>query len=323
MIIRGFIALSITSAFIIISCSSKEENEIQENQILETNEVVTDIQDDSLKPNSTGVLTFTPSGVLSNKSINVYYHLPQADLTNIPILFSFHGGSRNADDYRDDWIQMANANNFMVFAPEFNSDDFPSGDMYNLANIFQDGDNPSSDTFNSPDNWTFSIIDQLFEFIKVEIGGNQATYNAWGHSAGAQFLHRFVFYLPDSKLNIAVCSNAGWYTVPESDIVFPYGLLESQLSNVNLISAFSKKLYVHLGDADTDPNSSSLRHNDIVDEQQGLNRLVRGRYFFATSQEKAESLNAVFNWEKTPEVPGVAHDHTAMALDALQYILQE
>ena len=61
MIIRGFIALSIISAFIIISCSSKEENEIQESEILETNEVVTDIQDDSLKPNSTGVLTFTPT----------------------------------------------------------------------------------------------------------------------------------------------------------------------------------------------------------------------------------------------------------------------
>ena len=97
----------------------------------------------------------------------------------------------------------------------------------------------------------------------------------------------------------------------------------SELYIFKASSAFSKKLYVHLGDADTDPNSSSLRHNDIVDEQQGLNRLVRGRYFFATSQEKAESLNAVFNWEKTPEVPGVAHDHTAMALDALQYILQE
>ena len=109
------------------------------------------------------MFTFTPTGVLSDKSINVYYHTPQADLTNFPILFSFHGGSRNADEYRDDWIQMANTNNFMVFAPEFNSDDFPSGDMYNLANIFQDGDNPSSDTFNSPDSWTFSIIDQLFD----------------------------------------------------------------------------------------------------------------------------------------------------------------
>ena len=307
----------------IIGCSSKEDSDVIENNVPEDIEFVNEIQDDSIKPNSTGVFTFTPTGVLSDKSINVYYHTPQGDLTNFPILFSFHGGSRNADEYRDDWIQMANTNNFMVFAPEFNSDDFPSGDMYNLANIFQDGDNPSSDTFNSPDSWTFSIIDQLFDFIKSEIGGNQTTYNAWGHSAGAQFLHRFVFYLPNSKLNIAVCSNAGWYTVPESGVVFPYGLLESQLSNSNLISAFSKKLYVHLGDADTDPNSSSLRHNDIVDEQQGLNRLVRGRYFFETSQEKAESLNATFNWEKTPEVPGVAHDHTAMALDALQYILQE
>ena len=307
----------------IIGCSSKEDSDVIENNVPEDIEFVNEIQDDSIKPNSTGVFTFTPTGVLSDKSINVYYHTPQGDLTNFPILFSFHGGSRNADEYRDDWIQMANTNNFMVFAPEFNSDDFPSGDMYNLANIFQDGDNPSSDTFNSPDSWTFSIIDQLFDFIKSEIGGNQTTYNAWGHSAGAQFLHRFVFYLPNSKLNIAVCSNAGWYTVPESGVVFPYGLLESQLSNSNLISAFSKKLYVHLGDADTDPNSSSLRHNDIVDEQQGLNRLVRGRYFFETSQEKAESLNATFNWEKTPEVSGVGHDHTAMALDALQYILEE
>ena len=307
----------------IIGCSSKEDSDVIENNVPEDIEVVNEIQDDSIKPNSTGVFTFTPTGVLSDKSINVYYHTPQGDLTNFPILFSFHGGSRNADEYRDDWIQMANTNNFMVFAPEFNSDDFPSGDMYNLANIFQDGDNPSSDTFNSPDSWTFSIIDQLFDFIKSEIGGNQTTYNAWGHSAGAQFLHRFVFYLPDSKLNIAVCSNAGWYTVPESGVVFPYGLLESQLSNSNLISAFSKKLYVHLGDADTDPNSSSLRHNDIVDDQQGLNRLVRGRYFFETSKEKAESLNVAFNWEKTPEVPGVGHDHSAMALDALQYILEE
>lgn len=312
------IYITIIFAFIMMTCSSKDENDVIVN-----NEVVNQVQDNSLKPNSTGVLIYTPTGVLSDKSINVYYHLPQGDLTTLPILFSFHGGSRNANDYRDDWIEMANANNFMVFAPEFNSADFASGDMYNLANVFQDGDNPSLDTFNSSDSWTFSIIDQLFDFIKNEIEGNQATYNAWGHSAGAQFLHRFVFYLPESKLNIAVCSNAGWYTVPESAIVFPYGLLESQLSNSNLITAFSKKLYVHLGDADTDPNSSSLRHNEIVDEQQGLNRLVRGRYFFETSKEKAESLNAVFNWAKTPEVSGVGHDHSAMALDALQYILEE
>ncbi len=318
MTTKYHIYITIIFAFSIMTCSSKDENDVIIN-----NENVNQVQDNSLKPNSTGVLIFNSTGVLSDKSINVYYHLPQGDLTTLPILFSFHGGSRNANDYRDDWIEMANTNNFMVFAPEFNSTDFASGDMYNLANVFQDGDNPSLDTFNSSDSWTFSIIDPLFDFIKSEIGGNQATYNAWGHSAGAQFLHRFVFYLPESKLKIAVCSNAGWYTVPESDIVFPYGLIESQLSNSNLIKAFSKKLYVHLGDADTNQNSSSLRHNYIVDEQQGLSRLARGRYFFETSKEKAESLNAIFNWIKTPEVSGIGHDHSAMAIDALQYILEK
>ena len=82
---------------------------------------------------------------------------------------------------------MANDNSFMVFAPEFNSLDFPSGDMYNLANIFEDGDNPSTDTLNSSDRWTFSIIDQLFDFIKSETSSNEASYNAWGHSGSPIF----------------------------------------------------------------------------------------------------------------------------------------
>ncbi len=307
---------------LIISCSSESKNDVIESSLEQNNVAENVIEVNSINPGTTGVFTFKPTGALSDKSINVYYHTPQGDLTNFPILFSFHGGSRNADDYRNDWIEMANDNGFMVFAPEFNSLDFPSGDMYNLANIFEDGDNPSIDTLNSPDRWTFSIIDQLFDFIKSETSSNETSYNAWGHSAGAQFLHRFVLYMPESKLKTAVCSNAGWYTVPESGVVFPYGLLESQLSNSKLISAFSKTLYVHLGDLDTNPNSSSLRHNIIVDEQQGLNRLVRGRYFFETSKKKAELINVNFNWIKTPEVSGVGHDHSEMAKDALKYILE-
>ncbi len=87
MNIREVTTLSIIFAFI-IGCSSNEETDIIENNVTENNEVVNQIQDNSLKPNSTGVLTFTPTGVLSDKSINVYYHLPQGDLTNLPILFS-------------------------------------------------------------------------------------------------------------------------------------------------------------------------------------------------------------------------------------------
>lgn len=275
----------------------------------------------NLTSNSTGSFIYTPSGSLSSQPVEVFYHIPNGDMTTMPVVMSFHGASRNGSDYRDYWIAMADANSFMVFAPEFTTSNYPGlGDNYLMANIFDDGDNPSPSTFNTPDEWTFSILDPLFDAIKADINGTQQTYNAWGHSGGAQFLHRFVLYMPNSNLDIAVCSNAGWYTVPENGISFPYGILNGQLPNSDVISAFSKKLIVHLGQNDTDPNSPGLRHNTIVDNQQGLFRLARGQYFFNTSQVEAQNQNATFNWEKH-EVPNLGHDPQQMANDALPYIL--
>ena len=274
-----------------------------------------------LTSNSTNSFLFTPDGTLSDKPIDVFYHIPDGEIKNFPILFSFHGNSRNASNYRNYWIEMANENKFMVFAPKFDDINFEGGDKYNLANIFDDGDNPSIESYNPPELWSFSVIDELFDFIVSKVEGNQTNYNAWGHSAGAQFLHRFLLYLPNSKLNTGVISNAGWYTVPVKDFDFPYGIANSQLEDSTLVNAFSKKLYVHLGKNDTNPNSSGLRHNDVVDLQ-GLNRFDRGKFYFQRSSIKSESLNGTFNWEKI-EVPDVDHNASLMALDALQYILQE
>ena len=88
-----------------------------------------------------------------------------------------------------------------------------------------------------------------------------------------------------------------------------------------LVNAFSKKLYIHLGENDINPDASGLRHNDVVDLQ-GLNRFDRGKFFFQRSLIKAESLNSNFNWEKI-EVPDVGHSGSLMALDALEYIIQQ
>ena len=274
----------------------------------------------SLISNTTGSFVYTPTGPLSSKPINVYYHIPNGDISTMPILFSFHGDERNASDYRDYWISMANANGFMVFAPEFNTVEYPGGDSYQLGNIFVNGDSPSLATYNPTNEWTFSIIDPLFESIKNKVSGTQQVYDGWGHSGGAQFLQRFRLYLPNSKLNTAICSNAGWYTVPDILINFPYGIRKGQLSNTSLAIPFSKKLIVHLGLNDTDPNSSGLRHNTTVDNQQGLFRLERGRYFFNTSQSISQTFNNTFNWEKQ-EVIGVGHEAQLMANDALKYLI--
>ena len=291
----------------------------------------------NLTSNSTGSFTFNPESPIDRPSVEVFYHIPSGSLSSMPILFSFHGAGRNGDDYRDFWIEMADQNGFMVFAPEFSSSNYPGlGDNYLMGNVFDDGDNPEESEYNYPEEWTFSVIEALFNYIKTDISGTQQTYDGWGHSGGAQFLHRFAMFVPESSLATAVCSNAGWYTVPENEINYPYGnslpftpnnedlfdFLQSPSNglNISIEQFFLKQLIIHLGTNDTDPNSSGLRHNDVVDNQQGLNRYVRGNYFFNTGQAYAQELNTPFNWQKH-DVLGANHQGQVMANDALQFFL--
>ena len=126
---------------ILISCSSDKDvyespqvtNIVEENNIIEQNisQEVVSVQDNTLNSNSTESFTFIPIGSLSNKPLSIFYHIPDGDIKNLPILFSFHGASRNASSYRNYWIEMANENNFMVFAPEFDDINYEGGDKYN------------------------------------------------------------------------------------------------------------------------------------------------------------------------------------------------
>tara|TARA_X000000950_G_C13887398_1_gene649422 strand:+ start:851 stop:1999 length:1149 start_codon:yes stop_codon:yes gene_type:complete len=275
----------------------------------------------NLKSNTTGVFSYTPPAPLDANPIEVYYHIPNGIIVDMPVLMSFHGSGRNADDYRDYWVSMSDEHKFIVLAPKFDSTNWTIATEYITGNVFSDYDDPSENNYNNQNEWTYSIIDNLFDYVIEDISGNQLSYIGWGHSAGAQFLHRFVMYLPNSKLNTAICSNAGWYLVPENGYRFPYGLDDSQISNQKLESAFSKKLFIHLGKNDINPNSSGLRRNATVDTQQGKNRYVRGKYFFETSLDVADDFGYDFNWEKY-EVIGVGHESQKMANEALKFVLQ-
>lgn len=131
-----------------------------------------------LSPNTTGWFTYVPAAPLNTKPVEVFYHIPNGNMTTMPILMSFHGADRNGSDYRNYWIAMADANGFMVFAPQFSDTNYPTADNYQSGSIFVDGDNPSVATYNPVDKWTFSIIDPLFEYIKAAVSGTQQGYNA-------------------------------------------------------------------------------------------------------------------------------------------------
>lgn len=243
-----------------------------------------------------GFFTYSDDNTFNGESMNVYYHIPANVTNSSSIVFVFHGNGRNAKDYRDAIIQKANQYQFIAVVPEFSTSDFPGGDGYNLGNVFVDGDNPSPETLNPEEEWTFSIIEPLFDYIKERLNNTTEKYNILGHSAGGQFAHRFAMFKPNSRFETLVTSASGWYTEVNTEIEFPYGFKESPLELLSLSNLFEKKVIVQVGALDNNPNASGLRHNEFADAQ-GTNRLARAQYFFSTASQLAASQNIDFNWE--------------------------
>lgn len=242
-----------------------------------------------------GVFNFNYNQSNLNLTIKVFYYIPENKTATTQILFVFHGAGRNARDYRDAVQAKAEQFGVIVLAPEFSIQNFPSGDQYNLGNVFVDGDNPSPSTLNPENEWTFSIIEPLFDFVKTQIDNSNNTYNVIGHSAGAQFAHRLMMFKPNVRINKAVISAAGWYTVPNTAIRFPYGFMDSPLEDLSLTNLFQKTIYIQVGENDNNPNASGLRRNEFVDAQ-GTNRKDRAIHFFEFSETLAQSNQFTFNW---------------------------
>lgn len=242
-----------------------------------------------------------------SKVMNIYTYVPKSSSDSTPILFVFHGTSRNAKEYRDAMISKAEIHQFIIIAPEFSNANFSSGDKYNLGNVFVDGDNPSNSTLNLESAWTFSVIEPLFDFVKQDLGNTSANYHIFGHSAGGQFAHRFVMFKPNARYEKVVASASGWYTVPNLSVDFPYGFRESPLANSSLSNLFSKDLMILVGSLDNDPAAPSLRRNTQADAQ-GTNRFDRANHFYTTGSQLASSNSLTFNWSLYIN-PGKEHNY--------------
>jgi hypothetical protein len=278
-VLRILFILSILSSF--TSCSDNSDNSINGPVILD--EFVT----------GGGYFEFSD---FQSLIIKTYYHIPIYVTNNTPIVFVFHGAGRNAKDYRDAMIAKSNQFNFIVIVPEFSIANFPGGDGYNLGNVFIDGDNPSIGTLNPEEEWAFSVIEPLFDFIKQSLNNSTPKYHIFGHSAGGQFAHRFMMFKPNARFDKVLSSGSGWYTVSNMDINFPYGFKNSPLEDNSFENLFEKQLTIQIGGLDSDPNSSGLRHNQFVDVQ-GLNRLERANHFFDEALQLSQENNLEFNWD--------------------------
>lgn len=255
-----------------------------------------------------GVVVYNDYEPFASKTIRVFYYVPARVNPSMPIVFVMHGAERNALEYRNAIIDKAEQKGFIVVVPEFSEANFPDVNGYQIGNVYQNGDTPSTASLNAEPAWALSLIEPLFSYVKVQTQNNSAGYHMIGHSGGAQFAHRFLLFKRQTRLQKLVVSAAGWYTATDGEVNFPYGLKNSILDGLDLAPVLSHKVIVQVGTADNSTTTTAIRR-DALAEQQGASRVARAQYFYQKASSKANSLSVPLAWE-LHLIPGLGHDFT-------------
>lgn len=248
--------------------------------------------------------------------MRVWTYRPEKLAAGDRIVFVMHGVKRNADRYRDDWVREAVANRFMLVVPEMTQQQFPHDAGYNFGNMVDARGAPKP-----PEAWAWRSIERIFDAVRTATGSTRSTYSIYGHSAGAQFVHRMAMFAEAPRFDVAIAANAGWYTLPNFSEKFPFGLEGAPITQVRVKANFATPMLVLLGEADVDPNHPQLRR-DAASDRQGTYRFARGKNFMRVATDEAARLGVPLKWT-LETVPGVAHDSAGMTAAAVRWLFRK
>lgn len=247
--------------------------------------------------------------------IRVFVLRPDKATDDAPVVFVMHGVKRDADRYFAEWRPYAEKYGFVLIAPEFSDADFPKSVEYNLGGVLdEDGNATPRET------WAFSVIEPLFDALRIRLSLSSQQYIVYGHSAGAQFVHRYAMFGFGKRASMIIAANAGWYTFPSAG-EWPYGPADLPDGVYDPVVALAAPLVVLAGEADTNARHPSLRRTPEANAQ-GRNRFDRALTFYAAGQELAQETGNRFNWSCVT-AKGVDHDDAKAAPFAVALFLGE
>jgi poly(3-hydroxybutyrate) depolymerase len=230
-----------------------------------------------------------------------------------PLVIAMHGLTRNALQTRDNWLQLAEQHGLIVIAPYLDTKRFPTR-LYQQGGVVGEPDRAK---------WLYQTIERLYDHLVEQERAEAGGYVLFGHSAGAQFVHRMVMAMPQARYRLAIAGNAGFYTLPTGKaeaggFEFPFSLDGTPISETDRRAALQRPMILMLGDQDNDPNHYQLNNSDGA-KAQGPHRFARGQFFFAAAEAEAKRFGVPLGWKKVV-VPGVDHDNTRMAAAAAKLI---
>lgn len=240
------------------------------------------------------------------KNIKTLVYLPGRFTPDMPVGIIMHGITRDAWSYMESWVGLAEQYGFVLVVPEFSKTSWRTTYAYNLGNV---RDRSGKDRASRE--WGFTALDTVFDAVRDQFSLDAERFYIYGHSAGAQFVHRYFLHTGAARVERAVASNAGWYMLPSDAFAFPYGISDLKIGEKTLKDALDTPLTVLLGERDDDPNSIDLRSTAEA-MAQGPHRLARGLSFVEVAQSAAIGLDCAFRWHSRI-VPRIGHSDRSMA----------
>lgn len=222
-----------------------------------------------------------------------------------PLLVVFHGVQRNAEDYRNFAITMAERFRAIVVVPLFDTARFPTARYQRGGLVGAEG------KAQPPELWTYAIVPKIVAHVRGLEEKPALPYYLIGHSAGGQFLVRLAAYMPGEAVRI-VAANAGSHLFPTRDQEFGYGFggLPPELSSDEVMRRYlAAPLTLFQGTGDVLPSNNF--DQSAAGMKQGPHRLARGRAVFEFARRLAAQRGWAFNWRKV-ETPDIGHQAAFM-----------
>lgn len=213
-------------------------------------------------------LTVTADGIARTVAVppaGCQLFLPASPGPATGLLVSVHGISRNAAEHLRGFAPLAAAHDVAVLAPVFPPAAFPDYQRLGRPGMGLRADDALQ-----------TMLDRLIR----QVGLSPRRFHLFGHSGGAQFVHRYVMAYPGQVARY-VASAAGWYTLPDAAVPYPLGI-DARDALPGL--AFDPEDFLRvpgavLVGARDRKRGTALRKAPVVDRVQGVTRIARAEHW--------------------------------------------
>lgn len=249
-----------------------------------------------------------------------FVYVPQSMPTEPDILVLVHGTPAKSDTpektavyYINNWLDFAEEQGIVLIAPAFSHENFSSrkGEIEDMMTGYRGLFGREI----GADEWALRIVNAY----QQALGDTDGKFSLYGHSAGGQFVGRFLVTHPE-VVEKAVITAAATYPQPNPDLAWPFGMgeLHTQIEwdentivNEDVIPDVDKWL-----EATQIPLTVIVGMNDTAGQperpgQKGANRMLIGRNWVQDMKQFAQEHGLECGYE-FEAIPGKGHSMSGL-----------